>query len=205
MPRTDVLSLTIKIEDENLQLKFPRLRQAMRGLGDIVIKEAQAELRTQDKVVSGDLYNSLTYTIDTGADQMTLVFGAGVPYWDFVNQGVRGTQSSAKAPNSPYQFGTGSYTGSQTLRGGIDRWVVQKPIAGIRDMKTGRFVPRKQLVRMISRIVWTTGIKPSNYFTLALDRGWQKAKKRIGLAVGLDVNQFMSDNFSREYVIDIEL
>ena len=205
MPLIEPLALTIKVGDENLKLKFTRLRSAMNAMGLLVVKEAQLELQNQDKVVSGNLRDSLTYTLETGKDSMTLEFSAGVDYWDFVNQGVRGTKSSAKAPNSPYQFGTGSYTGSQTLTGGIDRWVVRKPVGNIRDPKTGRFIPRKQLVRWISNIVWTTGIRPSNYYTLAIDRGWKKAKKRIGVAIGLDVNDFVSDNLAGEFNIDITL
>jgi len=197
--------LKLKIGDDNYNLPFKRLASAVNAMGLLVVKEAQNELELQDKVVTGQLKNSLTYTVTTGKDEVTLEFGAGAPYWDFVNQGVRGAVSSAKAPNSPYQFGTGSHTGRGTLRGGIDRWVIQKPIEGVRDMKTGRFLPRKELVRRISSTIWNTGIEPSNYYTLALDRGWKRAKKRIGVAIGLDVNDFMVENFGGDYIIDITI
>lgn len=205
MPLTEPLTLRIRIGDEDLPLRFKRLIEVMPKVGNLVLKEARKTLKQQDKVVSGALYESLRYNITTGKDTLQMTFDAGVPYWDFVNQGVKGVKSSAKAPNSPYQFGTGSYTGGQTLRGGIDRWVIRKPITGVRDPKTGRFVPRKQLVRWISNIVWNTGIAPSNYYTLAIDQGWKRYKKRIGVAIGLDVNEFVSKNFSGNFIIDISL
>ena len=205
MPLTEPLTIKIRLEGETLPLKFKRLAAVLPNLGKVVLKDARKILKQQDKVVSGDLYNSLRYNITTGKETMQLTFDAGVPYWDFVNQGVRGVKSAAKAPNSPYQFGTGSYTGTQTLRGGIDRWVIRKPVAGVRDPKTGRFIPRKQLVRWISSIVWNTGIAPSNYYTLAIDNGWKRYKKRIGVAIGMDVNDFVSENFSGTFTIDITL
>lgn len=205
MPLIEPLTIRIRVGDENLPLEFKRLAAVLPKLGNVVLKDARKILKQQDKVVSGDLYNSLRYTVNTGKEQMQLTFDAGVPYWDFVNQGVRGAKSSAKAPNSPYQFGTGSYTGTQTLRGGIDRWVIRKPVAGVRDPKTGRFIPRKQLVRWISNIVWNTGIAPSNYYTLAIDQGWKRYKKRMAVAIGLDVNDFVSKNLSGEFTIDITI
>lgn len=205
MPLIEPLTLKIRIGDEDLQLKFKRLIEVMPKLGNLVVKEARKTLKSQDKVVSGALYDSLQYQITTGKDTLEITFDAGVPYWDFVNLGVKGAKSSAKAPNSPYQFGTGSYTGNQTLRGGIDRWVIRKPIEGVRDRKTGRFVPRKQLVRWISNVVWNTGIAPSNYYTLAIDQGWKRYKKRMAVAIGLDVNDFVSEYYSNEFNIDISI
>lgn len=203
MPLIEPLTINIKVGDENMKLVFNNLRRALKRMGPIVLKEAKKELNKQDKVVSGNLSNSLRYTISAGTDSISLAFDAEAPYWDFVEQGVRGAVSSAKAPNSPYQFGTGSYSGTQTLRGGIDRWVIQKPVEGVRDPKTGRFVPRKQLVRWISAIVWNTGIAPSNYYQLAIDRGWRKSKGKIAIAVGKDVDEFISANWSGEYIIDV--
>ena len=44
----------------------------------------------------------------------------GSSYFDFVDKGVKGTESSLKAPNSPYRFGTG--TGP---RGGLTRSITE--------------------------------------------------------------------------------
>tara|TARA_B110000285_G_scaffold38661_1_gene41914 strand:- start:351 stop:932 length:582 start_codon:yes stop_codon:yes gene_type:complete len=44
----------------------------------------------------------------------------GASYFNFVDKGVKGTESSLKAPNSPYRFGTG--TGP---RGGLTRSITE--------------------------------------------------------------------------------
>lgn len=85
MPRIDALTLKIKVNGEDKGLVFKRLASALEGMAKYVIKEARIELKNQDKVVSGDLYNSLYYKLNTGRDETTLEFEAGVPYWDFVN------------------------------------------------------------------------------------------------------------------------
>lgn len=49
----------------------------------------------------------------------------GSDYFDFVEKGVRGTQSSAKAPTSPYRFGTGSGPKGGLTRS-ISEWSARK-------------------------------------------------------------------------------
>ena len=203
MPRIEALTLKIKVDGKDQDLVFARLKSALEGMAKYVIREARVELEQQNKVVTGKLRDSLQYTLNTGRDETTLEFDAGVPYWDFVNQGVKGATDQTKAPDSDYQFGTGNFSGQGTLRGGIDRWVIQKPIEGVRDAKTGRFVPRKQMVRMISNRVWNYGIAPSEYYTLALDRGWKAYKKRMAVAIGLDVADFVTKYYEGD--IDIEI
>ena len=203
MPRIEPLTLTIKVEDEEQKIEFKRLNSALEGMAKYVIRDARVRLEQQDKGVSGNLRDSLQYTLNTGVDQVDLSFDAGAMYWDFVNQGIRGAIDASKAPDSDYQFGTGNFTGQGTLRGGIDRWVVQKPIEGVRDAKTGRFMPRKQMVRMISNKIWNYGIAPSNYYTLAMDNGWNRYKKRMAVAIGLDVSDFVTKYYEGD--IDIEI
>jgi len=218
MPLSEPLTLKIEVDDEIYNLKLTRLRKAMDRLGAVVVEEAQQELDKQGKVVSGELRDSLYYVVDTGKDSMTLEFAAGAAYWDFVNQGVQGAgpygppkNPSGKgtlpyenrAPKSPYKFGSGQ-GGPGSIRGGIDRWVVRKPVGPIRDAK-GRFIPRKRLVSMITSSVWKYGIAPSNYYTLAIDKGYKQTKARLAVAVGQDVNQYIEENLAGTYTINIEL
>lgn len=205
MPRIETLTLKIKVENKDQVIEFKRLRSALESMAKYVIRDARVQLQSQDKVVTGTLRDSLKYSISTGKDEMQLDFDAGAPYWDFVNQGVRGAIDQSKAPDSDYQFGSGNFTGSGTLRGGINRWVIQKPIEGVRDAKTGRFLPRKQMVRMISNRIWNYGIAPSNYYTLAMDNGWNRYKKRMAVAIGLDVSDFVTKYYEGDIDIDITI
>ena len=83
-------------------------------------------------------------------------------YWAFVDQGVKGKESSAKAPNSPFRFGTG--TGRRGgLRESIPKWVQAKRFQ-FRDKK-GKFLSYEQTAFIIARSIYKTGIKPSYFFS----------------------------------------
>lgn len=140
-----------------------------------VISKAKSNLSGSNS--SGDLKNSLQYKInDNNPNNLKLDFYAE-DYGKFIDQGVQGADPNAmpkgslarynKAPMSPYKFGSGNYSGGGSLRGGIDRWVVQKGIPNVRDAK-GRFIKRKTMVYLISRSVWNTGIKATKFFQNAV-------------------------------------
>ena len=181
------------------------LGKALNRIGKAVVSIARKTLNAQGKVVTGDLSKSLFYSIEGSKDSIEVTFEGSVPYWDFVEQGVQGAISNAKAPDSPFRFGSGKpQTTKGTLRGGIDRWVIQKPVGQIRDSK-GRFIPRKQMVSAISWKVYNYGIAPSDYYAIALDKGWKKSSRTIGKAIGLDVATFVQTNMEGTYTINITL
>ena len=91
----------------------------------------------------------------------------------FVDKGVKGADPYAlpeyarwhgknKAPNSPYQFGSMK---SRGLKQAINRWTIQKGLKGVRDKKTGRFLPRKSMQFMINRSIYLSGLEASMFFT----------------------------------------
>jgi len=113
--------------------------------GRKVVQTARGILNAKGKNASGDLGSSLGYFIKvypSGAVDMSFVAEG---YAKFVDKGVKGSKSSAKAPNSPYK-----YSNKQPPSGVIDKWAVRKGIQGVRDKK-GRFIPRKSLVYSIAR------------------------------------------------------
>jgi hypothetical protein len=93
-------------------------------------------------------------------------------YGMFVDKGVKGKTSSAKAPNSPYKFGTG--TGKKGgLTQGINKWVKQKGFQ-FRDKKSGRFLSYDSTAYLITRSIFNKGIKPSLFFTKPFEAGYKK-------------------------------
>ena len=202
MPRTNALIVHLNIDGERVPMYMKQLKRAMDKIGKRVVSNARKVLKQQNKVVTGTLSKSLFYTIDGSKDSIELNFEGTAPYWDFVEQGVQGLISNKEAPDSPFKFGSGDFEGSGTLRGGIDRWVIQKPIGVIRDSK-GRFIKRKQMVSAISWKIYNYGIAPSNYYAIALDRGYKKSKKLIAKAIGLDVATFVEQNMTGIYNITI--
>ena len=204
MPRTNALILHLNIDGESVPMYMNQLKRAMDKIGKRVVSNARKVLKKQKKVVTGTLSKSLFYTIDGSKDSIELNFEGTAPYWDFVEQGVQGLISNKKAPDSPFKFGSGDFEGGGTLRGGIDRWVIQKPVGAIRDSK-GRFIKRKQMVSAISGKIYNYGIAPPNYYAIALDNGYKKSKKLIGEAIGTDVETFVEQNMRGIYNITITI
>tara|TARA_R110002050_G_scaffold150909_3_gene277832 strand:- start:127 stop:744 length:618 start_codon:yes stop_codon:yes gene_type:complete len=198
------ISLKLFVEGEVIYLYLNNLRKTLNRIGKRIVANARKVLKQQNKVVTGNLSKSLYYTIEGTDEGVELLFEGHAPYWDFVEQGVKGKISEAKAPNSPFKFGSGNFEGTGTLRGGINRWVIQKPIKGVRDSK-GRFTPRKQMVSAISSEIYNYGIEPSNFYTTSLDQGYKKSTQLIARAIGLDVSDFVEENMTGVYNITIKL
>tara|TARA_R110002153_G_scaffold189041_1_gene341879 strand:+ start:10210 stop:10728 length:519 start_codon:yes stop_codon:yes gene_type:complete len=133
------------------------LEDKLRKWGEDNIATAISIINKSGKSSSGKLANSLRFDIKRDAEDLILqVYEA--PYGVFVRKGVKGSQSSSKAPNSPFK-----YTTKFPPKGAIDRWVVQKGLSGARNKK-GQFIPRKSLTYLIRRKIFRFGIAPLDYF-----------------------------------------
>jgi len=156
-----------------------------------VISEAKKNLSKNSS--TGDLANSLDYEIQNRkTTDPTLVFYS-LPYGKFVDEGVQGANpndlppnakwyGTNKAPASPYKFGSGSGTG---LRAGINKWLTQKGIEGIRDDK-GRILPRKTSIFLISRSIYLSGIRPTDFFSKAQTKYNKGLYRKLGVAYAKD-------------------
>ena len=203
MPRTTRLSIYVKLGGKRRKISLNNFDRALNWLADTVITDAKNILAEQDKVVTGMLQQSLQYDIVETDEGVVINYTGAVPYWDFVEQGVKGAASSNKAPNSEYQFGSG--TGPKgTLRPAIRKWITDRGISNAkwRD-KSGRFLSYDAMSRRISRSVYLTGIKPSNYYTLAIDKGWSRKTQKLSKAFGKDLEVFLDSEFGKEYTIEI--
>lgn len=153
--------------------------------GRKVVQTARGILNAKGKNASGDLGSSLGYFIKvypSGAIDMSFVAEG---YAKFVDKGVKGSKSSAKAPNSPYK-----YTSKQPPSGVIDKWAVRKGLQGVRDDK-GRFIKRKSLVFAIARSIKLYGVKPTNFFTDAFNVAYKDLPKEFIKAYANDTQQFL--------------
>jgi hypothetical protein len=153
--------------------------------GRKVVRTARGILNAKGKNASGDLGSSLGYFIKvypSGAIDMSFVAEG---YAKFVDKGVKGSKSSAKAPNSPYK-----YTNKQPPSGVIDKWVVRKGIQGARDEK-GRFIKRKSLVYAMARSIKLYGVKPTNFFTDAFNVAYRDLPQEFIKAYANDTQQFL--------------
>jgi len=166
------------------------MTNSMRELGKMgkeVRRRARISLKARGKVVTGNLYNSIRYEQSVSRDEKSLNLRFSFPgadYWQFVDEGVRGALSAAKAPRSPFRFGSGSGPKGR-LRGSIDKWVVKKGIAP--RGSGGQFASRKGMVYAITRSIYRTGIRPSYFFTNAYDRTLKAYNAKLEKAVADDI------------------
>jgi hypothetical protein len=173
-------------------VKIENVQAALNEFGKLVIDRAKSNLKKGGKYgshnTSNKLTNSLRFETKESARSIEFDFYAE-DYWKFLDKGVKGKISSAKAPNSPYKFGSG--TGKKGgLRTAIDSWVVRKGLAGTRGAD-GRFMSRKQMVSMISRSIYLKGTPETKFFREAFETTYKSLDENIVEKYGLDLESFL--------------
>ena len=160
------------------------IQAALQDFAKYVIQQSRSNLTKGGKNVSKELYNSLGYDVRKSDRGFNLGFSME-DYGDFQDKGVRGKDSSKKAPNSPYRFGSG--TGKRGgLTKGIDKWVRRKGIQ-FRD-KRGRFLSYKSTAFLITRSIYKTGVKPSMFFTKPFVAAFKRLPEELirAYSIGLE-------------------
>ena len=148
-----------------------------------VIQQSRSNLTKGDKNVNKKLYNSINGEAISSKNSLGLYFEME-EYGTFQDLGVKGKKSSAKAPNSPYQFGTGRGK-KGGLTEGINKWVRARRFQ-FRDKK-GKFTSFESTAFMITRSIYNKGIKPSFFFTKPFEKAFERLPNDIIEAYGLDV------------------
>ena len=153
---------------------------------DYVIQQSRSNLTKDGKNVSKNLYNEIKGDVKVNKNSFELEFDMPL-YGQFQDKGVKGKFKSIKAPNSPFKFGSGSGI-KGGLTKGIEKWVQTKGIQ-FSDRKTGRFMSYKNTAFMISRSIYTTGLRPSLFFTKPFEAGYKK---------------YIDEDLINEFALDVE-
>lgn len=172
--------------------ELKEVEQVLKRFRDYVIQQSRSNLSKSDKNVSKELYNSLKGEIVT-ENNYSIVGFSMAEYGQYQDKGVRGKTSSAKAPNSPFRFGSG--TGKKGgLTNSILKWVQRRGFQ-FRDRKSGKFMSYKQTGYLISRSIFHKGIKPSLFFTKPFEAGYKKyIDTDLIKAFGQDVDTMVDYN-----------
>lgn len=147
------------------------VEKVIKRFRDYVIQQSRSNLSKSDKNVYKELYNSIKGEIVSDKD-FTIVGFFMADYGAYQDQGVKGKTSSAKAPNSPFKFGSGRGK-KGGLTNSILKWVQARGFQ-FRDKKSGKFMSYKQTGYLISRSIFHKGIKPSLFFTKPFEAGYKK-------------------------------
>ena len=178
-------------------MQLNETRDALNKFAKYVVQQSRSNLTKSDKNVSKELYNSLGYDLNVSKNSFSLSL-LMEDYGMFQDKGVKGKTSSAKAPNSPFQFGSG--TGKKGgLTNGIDKWVRRRRFQ-FRDKK-GKFMSYQSTAFLITRSIYNKGIKPSMFFTKPFEKAFKELNQELLQAYALDVEKFMAttikDNFKK--------
>jgi hypothetical protein len=159
------------------------LKDALDDFGKYVVQQSRSNLSKNDKNVSKNLYNSINYETKVNKNSFELTINM-VDYGKFIDKGVKGVNSSAKAPTSPFK-----YTNKMPPAKVFSDWIVRKGFAPRNDK--GQFQSRKSLQFAIARSVFLTGIKTTNFFTQPFERAFKRLPDDVVEAYGLELDSLM--------------
>ena len=157
------------------------LKEALLEFRNKVVSDARRELKSQNKVSSGKLYNSIQGG-PVKTSKNSIEFSIEMEdYGTFVDKGVSGI---SKKYNTPY-----SYKDKMPPPNKLDKWIVKKGIAP-RDEK-GRFIDRKTLQFLIARSIYRNGLKPTLFFTKPFEKHYTKFELDIDRELFKDADDMM--------------
>jgi len=166
------------------------VQQALNEFGSFVVRRAQENLKRGGRYgtynASGNLSRSLTFKTKINPNSLEFDFFAE-SNWKLLDYGTKGSQSSNKAPQSPYK--------ASASTGAIDKWVIRKGIKGTRSA-SGQFTNRKALVDAIKKSINKTGTYETKFFRSAFELEYKNFNDTIAEKYALDLESFL------KYVID---
>ena len=163
------------------------VEQELNKFGKSLVKQSRANLTRKGKRDRGRLYKSLDYDVKVNKNSFEFTF-LMEDYGEFIDAGVRGTQSSAKAPFSKFKFGTG--TGKKGgLTKGIKSWVRRKRIQFRKP--NGQFMTYKSTEFLIVRSIYTKGLETTNFYTRPFNLAFKRLPQQLIEAYALEVEDFL--------------
>ena len=183
-------------------MQLDETREALNKFAKYVIQQSRSNLTKSGKNFSKELYNSLGYDLNVSKNSFSLSL-LMEDYGMFQDKGVKGKDPSKvsknakikgqQAPNSPYKFGSGNYSGQWSkFVGKLEVWAKKKNIR-LRDEK-GRFKKGnyKTIAQIIAGNIYNRGIRPSMFFTKPFEKAFKGLNEELIKAYALDVEKFMA-------------
>jgi len=165
---------------------------ALKKFVDVVVKQSKNALIKKDRNVSKSLYNSIKGKSKVSKNSFEISFEME-SYGKFLDKGVKGKSSSLKAPDSDFQFGSG--TGKEGgLTEGILKWVTRRRFQ-FREKETGQFMSYESTAFLITRSIYLTGTKPTEFFTKPFNAAFKKLPDEIIKSYALEVNTLLKNSF----------
>ena len=169
--------------------------QAMQKLGGNVVKEGKRILKKKKKLTrSNTLYNDFDYLVTAQKESVTLQFefGGAEDYWDFVDEGVRGSGGYKGSGKMRGQGSPFSFKKKNIARGVVRGWIANKPLK-LRNAK-GQFIEKsekniKSAAFLIGRAIAQRGLTRTQFFTKPFTTELNKQTDAIVEAFGDDLEK----------------
>ena len=169
-------------------LRESGLQDALDKFKTYVIKQARTNLSKGDRNVSRKLYNSLKGQAKVYAKGYLLSFEME-EYGNYQDKGVRGKRSNARAPKSPYKFGSG--TGAKGgLTEGIQRWVKARKFQ-FKD-KQGKFMSYDSTAWIITKSIYAKGLRPTLFFTKPFEAAYKRLPQELVNDLKIDLEKIFN-------------
>lgn len=162
------------------------VQKALERFRNHVVSVSKRNLTNGNRNVSKKLYNSIKGNVKVMPNSFSLQFSME-DYGAYQDLGVKGKTSSAKAPKSPFKFGSG--TGKKGgLTEGIKEWVRKRRFQ-FKDKKTGKFLSYESTAFLITRGIYNKGIRPSMFFTKPFQAAYKNLPDELVKSFALDVEK----------------
>jgi hypothetical protein len=169
---------------------------ALKKFVNVVVDESKNALTKKDRNVSKSLYNSIKGKSKVSKNSFEISFEME-EHGKYLDKGVKGKSSSLKAPDSDFQFGSGRGK-KGGLTEGILNWVTKRRFQ-FRERKEkgkkGQFLSYKSTAFLITRSIYLTGTKPTEFFTKPFNAAFKKLPDEIVKAYALEVNSLLKNSF----------
>ena len=169
-------------------LRESGLQDALDKFKASVIKQARTNLSKGDRNVSRKLYNSLKGQAKVYAKGYSLSFEME-DHGFYQDKGVKGKRSSARAPKSPYKFGSGKGK-KGGLTEGIQRWVKARKFQ-FKD-KRGKFMSYDSTAWIITKSIYAKGLRPTLFFTKPFEAAYKRLPQELVNDLRIDLEKIFN-------------
>lgn len=178
-------------------MEYTNTIQAMQKLGGNVVKEGKSILKKKKKLTkSNTLYNGFDYLVTANSNQESVTlqfeFGGAEDYWDFVDEGVKGSGGFKGSGKMRGQGSPFSFKGKNIARGVVRGWIANKPLK-LRNAK-GQFIQKnekniKSAAFLIGRAIAQRGLTRTQFFSKPFTSELNKQTDAIVEAFGDDLEK----------------
>ena len=147
----------------------PTTKIALDNFAKKVVKNSKQRLSRKNSDTR-NLEGSIGYDLKVHKNSFSLTFSM-LDYGEFVDEGVRGAESSSRAPQSPFSYTKAIKPSAKHFMG----WAKRKGL--------NPFAVRES--------VWSKGTKPTNFFKKPFEYAFDQLPDLVVEQFGLDVDEFL--------------